>query len=84
MQASESDLDDVVAALQKAAVDMDRVVKAVEKQKGRVECMECKSPFLVKLLKDTICHHHVAHYHNRAIINCMCSHFAMEECSLST
>jgi len=43
----------MMGVLNKAAADIDRVVKAVEKQKDRVNSLDVKSSQLERLLKDS-------------------------------
>jgi len=50
---SSEDLDEMMGVLNKAAADIDRVVKAVEKQKDRVNSLDVKSSQLERLLKDS-------------------------------
>jgi len=50
---SPEDLDEMMGVLNKAAADIDRVVKAVEKQKDRVNSLDVKSSQLERLLKDS-------------------------------
>ena len=48
------DVSEMMAALNKAATDIDRVVKAVEKQKDRVSSLDVKSSQLERLLEDSV------------------------------